>query len=446
MMHSPLQDRRPPPDAYTRGVAPAPSAGALRERRKVGVAVIGGGFTGLSAALHLAEAGADVAVLEARDIGWGASGRAFGQVVPYLKRGHAEIIARYGAERGVRVIDAVAAGPDLVFSLVERHRIACDAVRTGLIFAAHAPAGRRGLERRTSYWQGRGAPVRMLDARGTEAAIGTTAYEACSLDERGGHLNPFAYAVGLARAASAAGAAIHPGSPVRVIASEGKGWRLEAGQGELLADAVIIATNAYSGALWPGLRESFVAMRGHAIVTKPLSENVRRAILPGRQSMTDTRRLFSGIRVLADGRLHISGDGPAFGPEKDIFRRNVTARVAGLFPFLGEPEWRESWSGWVAMTRDWFPRVHELAPGVFAGYGYNGRGIAAATLVGRDLARLAGGGAPADTLTFPLSPLRPIPAHALAPILAGGLLGWYRLGDAMRGFGGSMRRNGGING
>ncbi len=427
-MHTPQDDTRPPPEAYTRGVALVSASAPLREVRRVGVAVIGGGLTGLSAALHLAEAGADVAVLEAKEIGWGASGRAFGQVVPYLKHDHDRIVARFGPERGNRLIDAVAAGPDFVFGLIERHKIACAAVRTGLLFAAHAPAGRRALERRTRYWEGRGAPVRMLDARATRAAIGGGAYEASCLDERGGHINPFAYTAGLAGAAAAAGAAIHTGSPVRSVARENGRWHVETPHGALHAEALVIGTNAYADAMWPVMRESIVPMRGHALVTRPLSDNVRAAILPGRQPMTDTRHLFSGVRLLADGSLHVSSDGPAFGPEADAFRRKAATRVAKLFPFVGTPDWRETWSGWVAMTRDQFPHLHELAPGAFAALGYSGRGLAAASLAGRDLAMLAGG---ASAMTFPLSELRPIPARALAPALLGAVLRWYRIRDHM---------------
>lgn len=429
-MHTPGDDTRPPPEAYTRGVAPVSTEGPLREVRRVGVAVIGAGLTGLSAALHLAEAGADVAVLEAKEIGWGASGRAFGQVVPYLKHDHGGIITRFGPERGNRLIDAIAEGPDFVFGLIERHKIACDAVRTGLLFAAHARAGRRVLEQRTRYWEGRGAPVRMLDARATRAAIGGGTYEASCLDERGGHLNPFAYTVGLARAAITAGAAIHTDSPVRAVAREGGRWRVETSHGALRAEAIVFGTNAYAEAMWPGLHESIVPMRGHALVTRKLSDNMRAEILPGGQPMTDTRHLFSGVRLLADGSLHVSSDGPAFGPEADAFRRKTATRVAKLFPFLGTPEWREAWSGWVAMTRDQFPHLHELAPGAFAALGYSGRGLAAASLAGRDLAMLVGG-APQAAMTFPLSELRPFPAHALAPALVGAVLRWYRIRDHM---------------
>ena len=124
-MHEPLSDAIGPPDVYVRGAPSPPPTQRLEGPRHVAVAVIGAGFTGLSAALHLAEAGVDVAVLEAKEIGWGASGRAFGQVVPYLKLGHEAILRHYGPERGQRIVDAVADGPDLVFELIGRHGIEC---------------------------------------------------------------------------------------------------------------------------------------------------------------------------------------------------------------------------------------------------------------------------------------------------------------------------------
>ena len=286
-----------------------------RQARHVAVAVIGAGFTGLSTALHLAEAGIDVAVLEAKEIGWGASGRAFGQVVPYLKPGHEAILRHYGPERGQRIVDAVAAGPDLVFELIGRHGIECWAMRSGLIFAAHSPGGRRDLERRTQYWQQRNAPVEMLEGMRCAEAIGSSYYRAASLDRRGGNINPFAYARGLAHAAAKAGAVLHARTRVRGLARRDGRWAIDTGNAGMTADNVVIATNAYTGDLWPGLRESIIPMRGHGFVTEPLSDNVRHTILPERQSLTDTRLLYSGVRMLPDGRLHGSAHGPSFGAE-----------------------------------------------------------------------------------------------------------------------------------
>jgi glycine/D-amino acid oxidase-like deaminating enzyme len=427
-MYHPLSDQAAPPGIYTRHAPPPPATQPLEQRRHVAAAVIGAGFTGLSTALHLAQAGVEVAVLEAKDIGWGASGRAFGQVVPYLKQGHAAILRHYGPERGQRIVDAVAEGPALVFELIERYGIDCWPVRSGLIFAAHSPAGRRDLENRTTYWQARGAPVEWLEGPACADLIGSRLYPAASLDRRGGHINPFAYVRGLATAATAAGATIHTATPVHGVRRDGTHWVLDAGREGLSADAVVLATNAYSGDLFPGLRDSIIPMRGHGFVTDPLSDNVRRSILPQRQSLTDTRHLFSAVRVLPDGRLHISAHGPAFGPERPADWRRVDARARRLFPQLGTLHWSQGWSGWVAMTPEHFPRLHELAPGLFAGLGYNGRGIAAATMMGRDLATLVRGGTNAETV-FPVVPLRPLPWHRAAPALVRALVQVYRLHD-----------------
>jgi glycine/D-amino acid oxidase-like deaminating enzyme len=351
-------------------------------------------------------------------------------VVPYLKIGHREILRHYGPERGQLVIDAIAAGPDLVFDLIARHGIDCWAVRTGLLFAAHSPAGLRDLERRTAYWQDRGAPVEMLEDEDCEDAVGSSLYEAASLDRRGGNLNPFAYARGLARAAMAAGAVIHAHTPVRAIARQVVNWSVDAGASGLTADVVLLATNAYTGELWPELSESIIPLRGHGFVTAPLSDNVRQSILPGRQSLTDTRRLFSGVRMLPDGRLHGSAYGPISGPEPAADFRRVNGRLRRLYPQLDAVQWDEAWSGWVAMTTDHVPRVHELAPGLFAGLGYNGRGIAAATLMGRELAARARG-AGDDMLVFPLVPVRPRPWYRAAPFPVGALARWYRVRDVV---------------
>jgi glycine/D-amino acid oxidase-like deaminating enzyme len=324
----------------------------------------------------------------------------------------------------------VAAGPDLVFGLIEKHRIECWPVRSGLIFAAHSSSGRRDLERRTDFWQSRGAPVEMLEGARCAEAIGSSLYQAASLDRRGGNINPFAYARGLAHAAVAAGAVIHTQTPVRRLERQNGRWSVDAGGAGLTADNVVIATNAYSADLWPGLRESIIPMRGHGFVSEPLSDNVRHTILPERQSLTGTRQLYSGVRILPDGRLHASAQGPSFGPQTKPDWHRVDARIRRLYPQLGPIRWQQGWSGWVAMTTDHFPRLHELAPGLFAGLGYNGRGIAAATMMGRDLAALVRG-ARDDATVFPLTPLRPLGWHSIAPTLVRGLVQIYRVRDAV---------------
>ncbi len=426
-MYHPLFDQSAPPRVYRDTAPPPPPTMPLQRSRSVDVAIIGAGFTGLSAALHLAEAGISAAVLEAKQIGWGASGRAFGQVVPYLKRGHEAILRCYGVD-GQHIIDAVGQGPALVFELIDKHHMNIWTQRSGLLFAAHSPSGRRDLEERTAYWRRRGAPVEMLYGYRCAEFIGSSLYVAASLDRRGGNLNPLAYARGLARAAIAAGATIYTDTQVSALRRNGALWSMEAGPHDLIADTVIIATNAYGRDLFPGLGESIIAVRGHGFVTEPLFSTQRRSILPEGQSLTDTRHLFSGVRLLPDGRLQASAHGPLFGREHAADWRGVDARILHLYPQLAPLRWSEGWSGWVAMTIDQFPRLHELAPGVFAALGCNGRGIAAATMLGRDLAALVRDGTDAATV-FPLVPLRPLRWHRVAPMLVRGLAQVYRLHD-----------------
>ena len=360
----------------------------------------------------------------------GRLGPAFGQVVPYLKHDHREIVRHYGPDRGARIIDAVAAGPARVAALIERLGIACDLRRTGLIFGAHTPAGARTLEARATYWRDRGAPVEMLDAAASRAMIGSEAYDAALLDHRGIHLNPLAYTRGLALAAAAQGARIVSDAQVRALRREGGRWVLTVGAHTVEAEAVILATNAYTDGLWPHLATSIVPLRGHGVVSAPLSDNLRRSILPGGQALTDTRRLFSGVRILPDGRLHASLDGPALGPEAGPNLAKVEARLARLFPHLVQIRWDEAWSGFVAMTPDHFPRAHVLGPGLFAGLGYSGRGIAAATMVGAELAARVRGVAETE-LVFPATPPRPIALHRFAAVPLQAVMAWSRLRDAM---------------
>jgi glycine/D-amino acid oxidase-like deaminating enzyme len=207
-------------------------------------------------------------------------------------------------------------------------------------------------------------------------------------------------------------------------------WDIEVGPHTVTAEAVIIATNAYTGDLWSGLSQSVIPVRGYGAVSEPLSDNVRRSILPGGQALTDTRRLHSGVRILADGRLHASLNGPAFGKRATPYIGPLNVRLARLFPQLGPVVWEETWSGFIAVTPDQFPRVHLLGPNLYAGLGYSGRGIAAATMIGAELAARVRGVPDAD-LVFPVSDLRRITWHRFAGLPVGALLRWWRMGEAI---------------
>ena len=399
-------------------------AGAVRTK----TVVVGGGFTGLSTALHLAEAGHDVTLLEANTVGWGASGRNGGQVIAGLKYDPDELEAMFGPDLGPRLVRAVGGAPDYLFRLVERVGIPCDARQNGWIQPAHSEAALATVERRARQWQRRGVSVRILDKKAVAKLLGSDAYLGGWLDRRGGGIQPLSYARGLAAAAADRGARIYVGSPARRIVRDGSAWRIETPAGSIAADTVVLATNAYTDDLWPGLRRSVVPAFSLQIATDPLPDAIRRTILPEGQVASDTLRLLRYYQIDRDGRFVLGARGP--------FREGVTLADAGeqrrhvrtLYPQLSGVPFRYVWAGQVAITADHLPHLHVLAPGVFSALGFNGRGVALTTTMGRFLAALASG-TPAEAIDFPVVPLRALPLHGFNRLGVRIVTQYYRLRD-----------------
>lgn len=409
------------PSSYWQATAPAgPTIAAFDGSEKADIAVIGAGYTGLSAALHLAERGHSVLVLDANEPGWGASGRNNGQVVAALKHEPHEIEERFGKERGGALIRAIGGGPDLVFDLIQRYGMECDARRCGIVTAAHSTASLADIQRRVEAWQERDVPLQFLPRSDLESKSGTAFYAGGCLDPRGGAINPLGYARGLARAVLQRGGAVRRGALVRRLRRQGARWRLELDRGTVEAEKVIIGTNAYTGDFWPGLRKTILPARTPQIVSRPLRDNLRRTILPDGEIMSDTRYLTVGVRMHADGRLHLGGGGATAGEDSAALYRELPRQAALLFPQLGELAWEYRWSGFMAMTPDRYPRLFELGPGLAAALGYSGRGICTATIMGRELARWLAGEASISDLALPASTFRTLPYYALrGPIIEG---------------------------
>lgn len=430
-MYLPIQDdSRLPRTAFTAGGGTELGLTALQGSHTADVLVIGGGIGGCSAALHAAEGGARVILLEANKIGWGASGRNGGHVAPATKHDPDEIIARYGAAAGQRLIDAAEQGPQVVADLVARHAIDCEFSVPGIISAAHTPAAMKAMAKRVDYWASRGRPVELLDRRQAASMIGTDYYLGAWVDHRGAKINPLGYVRGLARAAIKAGASLHESTRALKIEKQSGKWLVKTERGEVRADMVFLCTNAYTDDLWPGLRQTIVSVRAFQFMTRPLRDNVRKSILPGGQPMTDSRRLLSGIRLHSDGRLQFGGQGPLFGAEGEPAWAPTRGRLQRIFPQLGEIETDFWWTGFMAMNSDNSWHIHELAPGMLAMLGCNGRGVALATIYGRELARYAHGAPAAEFVLPPDAPHR-IFAHGLVQPFVSGLVQYYALRDAV---------------
>ena len=351
------------------------------------VAVVGGGYTGLSLALHGAANGLDVLVLEAERIGAGGSGRNVGLVNAGIWLPPKETRDALGPSHGERFLRAFSDAPGVVFDLIERHQIRCEAVRAGNIHAAHAAAGLRDLTARVAEWQRMGEPVDLIDAGRTREMTGTGIYVGGLLDHRAGNINPMGYVRGLARAATAAGARLRTGVRVTEIAPEGGGWRLATTRGAVRARRVVLATNAYADALWPGLARAFTVLHFYMLASEPLGPRGD-GVLPGRQGVWDTAPIMTTFRRDAEGRLLIGAFGTILGSaDAGASRRWAARRIAKLYPGLGPVGFETAWHGRIAKTRDHLPRIAIPAPNLYVPVGYNGRGITTGTIFGRALAQ-----------------------------------------------------------
>jgi glycine/D-amino acid oxidase-like deaminating enzyme len=408
-----LQSPRPlPPSLYADTTGPALEAPPLGGDRRASVAIVGGGFTGLSAALHLAERGADTVLLEANEPGWGASGRNGGQVNPGLKHDPDQVERDFGPELGARMVALSGGAAEFVFDLIRRHQISCAALQSGTLRSAITAGGGEDVMASAAQWIRRGSAVRALNQAEIQAASGTDRYRAAMLDPRGGQLNPLAYARGLAQAAVRQGAAIHGGSKVLGIARAGSQWRLQTGSGSVTADKVILATNGYTDDLWPGLRRSLVPLFSAIAATEPLPRAVVDAIMPIRSSLYEIGNITVYYRFDPDNRLLMGGRSvqrEVTGPQA---LRYLTRYAARLWPALRDVRWTYGWSGQLAYTPDHYPHIHEPAENVLVCLGYNGRGVAMSSAMGPELARRVLGGTSAR-IDMPITSIKEMPFHAL---------------------------------
>jgi len=364
--------------------------------------------TGLSAALHLAEAGVAVTLIEAQQPGWGASGRNGGQINVGPKDSPSGVIEKFGHERGERLIALTGNAGDLVFDLIERHGIDCDAIRPGWLRAAHTEKTLRDLHHLAADWQQRGADVVPLGRAEMTRLTGTDAYLGGLIDKRGGNLQPLNYALGLAEAAERHGATLFGLSPVEKIDRLAAGYQVRTAKGSVKADKVLICTNAYTNDLEKPLGKALLPVRSVQVATQPLSDNLRASILPDRHALSDARRLLLYFRLDAHGRFLMGGRGTYNDGSTRRQIERLKRVTVEMFPQLADTDWDYAWGGFVALTRDHYPHLDELAPGLMAGLGYNGRGVAIATALGTVMAKWAQG-VPNSDLDFPVSPLKPLP-------------------------------------
>jgi glycine/D-amino acid oxidase-like deaminating enzyme len=422
------------PDSLWAAVTPpGPELPVLAGSAQADVIVIGGGFTGLSTALHLRESGVDVAIVEAMEPGWGASGRNNGQVIPTLSRPDPEdIIARHGAA-GERFVALLRDSASTLFDLARRYQIQAEQEQTGWVQPVHSP-GRIGIaERRVRQWSKFGASVQLLSRDETRAMLGSDAWFGGFWNRSGGHINPLALSRGLARVVLESGGRIYARSPATLFERQNDRWVVRTAQGQISGRALILATNAYTGefskSLAPGIAREVMPVLSWQMATQPLSENARKTIIPGRQAMSDTHGELYFARYDARDRL-VTG-GAVIGPVNKAgkMKSMVAERLKRLWPQIGQVSFDHVWNGYVGMTTDFLPRIHRLGPDAYGWTGCNGRAVALSIALGDEFSK-AVRGHPESDLALPFTDPAPIVAHGLLRRLAPLMLMVYRRRDA----------------
>ncbi|EKF18590.1 NAD(P)/FAD-dependent oxidoreductase [Nitratireductor pacificus] len=407
----------PLPDTLWRTTAgEKPSFTAPAGDVKAEVAVIGGGIAGLGTALALAERGVKVVLLEAYEIGFGASGRNAGFVVPNFSKASPKTVrTRLGNERGDALLRLVGAGGDRVFQLAERAGLGRQAEQTGWLQPAHTPEAARALRETAADWQALGRPVEWLDADETAARTGMPLYHGALRDRSGGMINPLAYVHGLARLAMQAGATIIENAGVDRVTREGASWVLVSGDRRISASKVILCTNGETQGAASRLGLSAIPLTVFQIATDPLPAETVQRIAPRRESVSDTRANIFTYRLDADDRL-ISG-GMALNPlsGEACMGPRILQRLVDELDLPTRPRLAHVWRGTAAITTDFLPHLYMFAPGFFGAIGCNGRGVAMTTMLGEVLADAATG-TPLEALPVPMARAQPVPFRAISSL------------------------------
>jgi len=422
------------PQSLWAAVTPAgPELPRLEGSAQADVVIIGAGFTGLSTALHLREAGVDVAIVEAAEPGWGASGRNNGQVIPTLSRPDPDdIVARHGAP-GERFVALLRDSASVLFDLARKYQIQAEQEQAGWVQPVHSPGRIRIAERRVRQWSKAGAPVEFLSREDVRKMLGSDAWHGGFWNRTGGHVNPLALSRGLAQCVLDRGGRIFARSPATGFERQGNRWIVKTADGEIGGRALILATNAYTGefakSLSRDIAHEVMPVLSWQMATGPLSEAARKTIIPGRQAMSDTHGELYFARYDARNRLVTGGAIANTGNAAASLKDSVGKRLQRLWPQIGDVKFDYVWNGYVGMTTDFLPRIHQLGPDAFAWTGCNGRAVALSISIGQELSKAAQGVAAQD-LALPFTKPVPYVAHGLLRRLAPLMLMVYRRRDA----------------
>lgn len=421
---------RDAPSWYAASATARADHARLEGRVRADVCIVGGGYTGLSAALHLARRGYDVALVEAHRVGWGASGRNGGQVGSGQRVGQIELESMLGPDHARRLWDLAEEAKATVKDLVSAHGIDCD-IRPGVIHAAHRarflPEFRKEAEHLARVY---GYETEVLEGDAFRAIVGSPAYHGGVIDRGAAHLHPLNYALGLARAASQAGIRIYERSAATALTHAPKPV-VETALGAVEADHLILACNGYLGRLEPEISARVMPINNFIIATEPLPEARAQALIANGMAVADSKFVVNYYRLSADRRLLFGGResyGYRFPADIKSFVRKA---MLSIYPDLADVKIDYGWGGTLAITMNRLPHLARPGPATLSASGYSGHGVALATLAGKLAAEAVAGQAERwDALAAVPSPRFPGGPAMRWPLLVLAML-WYSLRDRL---------------
>jgi glycine/D-amino acid oxidase-like deaminating enzyme len=391
-----------------------PTCPKLESDQSADIVIVGAGYTGLSSAYQLARRGVDVAILEAGEPGWGASGRNNGGIVPDFAFATADkVSSAHDADQAKRIIDLVDRSAEMLETLVEGIGGECDLRLEGFLDLVHDPERTDFLRARYDSLESRGHSVRWLSGEESTTLSGSPEYSHGGyLLDRSGHVHPLKLARALAKAIISEGGRIFSHSPALGIERDGSGWRVRSERGSIRAGQVLLAQNAYADGLWPGTRKASLHIQPWLVATQRLPDNVYASIIPGDQLIGDSHPGPYFFRKTADGRLSIAvmkgisltGGVPKFSPTAEV--------VSKVFPQIGPVDFEYAWQGLATLQPGELPKLAKLDDGIWAAYGF-GRGVTMANAMGTVVA---------DVLTGDEKTQSALPVSELESIRMGGLI------------------------
>ena len=411
--------------------APPPSLPELQLPKAVDIAIVGSGYTGLSAALTLARAGREVMVFDAEDAGWGCSTRNGGQVGPTLYRNLEELTAKYGKPRALAMFRETRAAFDYLADFIAAEQIECQFRRCGQFIGAHRPGRYEALARELEILRREiGLDADMVPRASQRSEIGTDAYYGGQVRYHNASLQPALYHRGLIDRVRAGGTQIAAHTPITAVVREGKGFALTTPRGPVRAREVIIATNGYTGEATRDLRRRVIPIGSYIIATEPLAPAMMDRLMPKRRVVFDSRRILHYYRPSPDGTRIVFGGRVAFSEtDPRVSAPRLHDAMTHVFPELKGVKISHSWMGFVAYTFDKLPHIGSRN-GLHYAMGYCGSGVSMATYLGHKVA-LKVLGSPEGATAFDDLPFQTRPLYYGNPWFLAGALIYYRCLDRL---------------